>query len=115
MLSQPDLLAFCTQNGIRLEAYSPLRKGNSKLFNNETLKQLAAKYGKTVAQVALRWQIQRGVVVIPKSSRRSRMVENKDIFDFTLSQEEIATIDGLNQNEREVKFEESVHLPEYPF
>lgn len=115
MLSQVDLLTYATGKGIRLEAYSPLRRGNSKLFQNETLKQLASKYGKSVAQVALRWQIQRGVVVIPKSSKRTRMIENRSIFDFTLTDEEMVSINGLNANEREIKFEDSAHLAEYPF
>ncbi|RRJ65491.1 aldo/keto reductase [Paenibacillus oralis] len=72
-----------------------------KLNNDhEILKEIAAKYGKTTAQVILRWDLQVGVVTIPKSVRAERIAENADIFDFTLSEEDIRAIDRLNQNKR---------------
>jgi len=114
-LSQQELLDFCTQNGVRLEAYSPLRRGDRTLFENTTLKDLATKHNRTVAQVALRWQIQRGVIVIPKSSKSKRMIENKDIFGFSLTPEDMSAINALNSNDRMIKFEDSAHLAQYPF
>jgi len=114
-LVQQELLDFALKKGIRLEAYSPLRQGDSKLLENETLKSIATKYGRTVAQVAFRWQIQRGVVVIPKSSKPKRLRENIDLFGFSLTDEEINTINGLNANDRKVKFDIGTHLEQYPF
>ncbi len=116
-LSQKDLLEYATSVGVRLEAYSPLRRGDAKMLENPSLKAIAAKYGKSVAQVVLRWQLQRGVIVIPKTSRRARMVENADLFSpgFLLTAEEVATVETLNADDRLIKFEDSAHLAEYPF
>jgi len=114
-LAQEELLEFCTRNGVRLEAYSPLRRADPDLLENETLKRIANKYGKTVVQVVLRWQIQRGVVVIPKSSKLKRMRENRDLFDFSLSKGEMHEIGALNRNDRVIKYTDGLHLEEYPF
>lgn len=97
-LSQKELLRYCTEKGIQLEAWSPLGQGH--LLEHELLKGIASKYGKTVAQVILRWDVQLGVVTIPKSIREARIIENADIFDFELSAEEMQAIDGLNRNQR---------------
>ena len=69
------------------------------MFEDATLKEIGAKYGKTTAQVMLRWHIQRGVVVIPKSTRYERMVENFDVFDFELSNDDMKKIASLNKKE----------------
>ncbi|MBP1154330.1 MULTISPECIES: aldo/keto reductase [unclassified Paenibacillus] len=97
LLQQTELRAFCRQHEIQLEAWSPLMQGNLDL---PLLSELANKYGKTPAQIILRWDLQHGVVTIPKSVRESRIRENSDIFDFTLSDEDMMRIDGLNQNKR---------------
>ncbi|AGA56699.1 aldo/keto reductase, diketogulonate reductase [Thermobacillus composti KWC4] len=97
LLTQKELLAYCKREGIQLEAWSPIMKGNLDL---PVLKELAAKYGKTPAQIVLRWDLQLGVVTIPKSVRRERIAENADIFDFELSEEDIRAIDALNKDHR---------------
>lgn len=97
-LTQKELLTYCEGKGIRLEAWSPLGQGH--LLTNDTLVSIGKKYGKTAAQVILRWDLQVGVITIPKSVNEGRIIENADIFDFELSAEDIAAIDGLNQNKR---------------
>ena len=97
-LTQKELQAFCKENGIQLEAWSPLMQG--QLLDNETLQEIANKYNKSVAQVILRWDLQNGVVTIPKSTKEHRIVANADIFDFELTKEDMDVIDGLNQNTR---------------
>lgn len=97
LLSQKELLSYARENHIVLEAWSPLMQGN---LDQPTLVKIAEKYGKTVAQVILRWDIQNGVIVIPKSVKEHRIRENAGIFDFELSAEDMAVIDGLNQNKR---------------
>lgn len=97
LLSQKELLSYARENGIVLEAWSPLMQGN---LDQPKLVEIAEKYGKTVAQVILRWDIQNGVIVIPKSVKEHRIRENAGIFDFELSAEDMAVIDGLNQNKR---------------
>ncbi|KPV60812.1 glyoxal reductase [Paenibacillus sp. A3] len=97
LLIQQELRTFCKEHKIQLEAWSPLMQGNLDL---PLLSELADKYGKTPAQVILRWDLQHGVVTIPKSIRESRIRENIDVFDFTLSDEDMARLDGLNQDRR---------------
>lgn len=97
-LTQKELLTYCQDKSIRLEAWSPLGQGH--LLTNDTLVSIGKKYGKTAAQVILRWDLQVGVITIPKSINEGRIIENADIFDFELSAEDIAAIDGLNQNKR---------------
>ncbi|HWO96842.1 MAG TPA: aldo/keto reductase [Bacillus sp. (in: firmicutes)] len=97
-LTQKELQAFCQDNGIQLEAWSPLMQG--RLLDNEILQEIANKHNKSVAQVILRWDLQNGVVTIPKSTKEHRIVENANVFDFKLTKEEMETIDGLNQNLR---------------
>ncbi|MCP8966969.1 aldo/keto reductase [Ectobacillus ponti] len=98
-LSQTEIRSFCQQHGIAVEAWSPLMQGGG-IFENETLRAIAEKHGKTPAQVVLRWDIQSGIVTIPKSVTPSRIQENLNIFDFELSAEEMAQIDALNENRR---------------
>ncbi|MFX3623885.1 MAG: aldo/keto reductase [Ectobacillus sp.] len=98
-LTQTELRAFCRQHNIQIEAWSPLMQGG-EIFENETIKALAEKYGKTPAQIILRWDIQSGIVTIPKSVTPSRIRENADIFDFTISDEDMKKIDAMNENKR---------------
>ena len=93
-----DLITFCRNNGITVEAYSPLARNNELLMNNEDLASLAKKYKKTVPQIALRWGIQNQFVVLPKSRTDSFIKENIEIFDFELTEEEVERITGLNQD-----------------
>ncbi|MBO8172109.1 MAG: aldo/keto reductase [Bacillaceae bacterium] len=97
-LTQKELLAFCQEHEIRMEAWSPLMRG--KVLDHPTILEISRKYGKTPAQVVLRWDLQHGVVTIPKSVHEQRIRENADIFDFELSEAEMAQIDQLNQDER---------------
>jgi diketogulonate reductase-like aldo/keto reductase len=97
LLSQTELRTFCQSNNIQLEAWSPLMQGNLDL---PLLTELAAKYGKSPAQIILRWDLQNGVVTIPKSIHENRIRENSGIFDFTLSEDDAAKINALNKNHR---------------
>ena len=78
------------------EAWAPFGEGRGGLFDNETLKKIGEKYGKTTAQVMLRWNIQRGVIVLPKSTHKERMIQNLDVFDFTLTDEDMSAVAGLD-------------------
>lgn len=97
-LTQEDLRAFCQQNNIQLEAWSPLMQG--QLLDDVKLKEIAETHGKSVAQIILRWDLQNDVVTIPKSINEHRIVENASIFDFELSAEEMEKISSLNENKR---------------
>lgn len=98
-LTQKPLLEFCKANHVQLEAWAPLMRGGD-LLQHETVKEIAARHGKTPAQVVLRWDLELGVVTIPKSVHKNRIYENADIFDFSLSADEVAAIDSLNQDYR---------------
>lgn len=87
---------FLQQEGIQHEAWAPFAEGQNDIFNHPVLKAIADNYGKTVGNVILRWLNQRNIVVIPKSVRKERMAENLHIFDFKLSDEEMATIAALD-------------------
>ena len=97
-LVQQPLIDFCKQNNIQYQAWSPLMQGN--VINIDLLKELAVKYKKTVTQIVLRWNLQKGVVTIPKSVRPERIIENSQIFDFELSDEDMKKIDNLDKNSR---------------
>lgn len=88
--------AFLCREGIQHEAWAPFAEGKGDIFNQPLLKALAQRHGKSVGQVILRWLNQRQVVVIPKTVRKERMIENLDIFNFTLSAEEMSAIAGLD-------------------
>nr|WGD66154.1 aldo/keto reductase [Bacillus velezensis] len=97
-LTQKELLAFCTEQGIQLEAWSPLMQG--QLLDHPVLQEIAEKYGKSAAQVILRWDLQNGVITIPKSTKKHRIEENANVFDFELSADDMKRIDDLNENLR---------------
>jgi diketogulonate reductase-like aldo/keto reductase len=97
-LYQRDLLEFCRTQGIQLEAYAPLTAG--RRLGDPRITAIARKHGRTNAQVLLRWAIQHGVVVIPKSAHAGWIVENAQIFDFELTSEEISALDGLHDGFR---------------
>lgn len=97
-LIQQPLLDYCKKNEIQYEAWSPLMRG--RILQNRVLEKIGRKYGKTPAQVVLRWDLQKRVVTIPKSVHKKRIVENADIFDFTLSEQEVREIDSLETAER---------------
>ncbi|MBU5317656.1 aldo/keto reductase [Clostridium bornimense] len=93
--SKDTMLDYCNKNNIQLVAWSPIMRG--KIFSNELIIALAEKYKKTIAEVILRWHIQRGVIPIPKSSNEERIKENIDVFDFEISKEDMDIIDSLNE------------------
>jgi diketogulonate reductase-like aldo/keto reductase len=95
--TQKKLFAFCRKQGIQLESWRPLMQGRLDL---PLIEELAAKYGKTPAQIVLRWHLQLGAVTIPKSTQEGRIRENAGLFDFELEPEDMNRIDALNQNQR---------------
>lgn len=95
---QTAALEWNGKYGIQLEAWAPFGEGRGDMFNLPELREIGEKYGKTPAQVMLRWHLQRGIVVIPKSTHIERMKENFEVFDFELSDEDIAAISKLDKN-----------------
>lgn len=106
---QREANAFLCGEGIQHEAWAPFAEGQRDIFNNPTLKAIAGKHGKTTGQVILRWLNQRGIVIIPKSVRRERMRENFNIFDFTLTDDEMARIAVLDTGRSPIY--DDMHLP----
>jgi len=97
-LAQTELLEFCKAEGIQMEAWSPLKQG--VLLTEPTIVEIAKKHDKSPAQIILRWDLQNGVVTIPKSIKEHRIIENADIFDFELSSEDMERLNSLNKDER---------------
>ena len=95
---QIDTQKFLKENNVQIESWGPFAEGRNNIFHNEILLAIADKYNKTVAQIILRWLIQRGIIAIPKSVRKERMVENFKIFDFELNSEDMVTIVTLDTN-----------------
>ncbi|NDV93302.1 aldo/keto reductase [Dysgonomonas sp. 521] len=93
---QIETQAFLKDNGVQIMSWGPFAEGRNNMFTNEILASIGAKYSKSVAQVVLRWLVQRDVVIIPKSVRKERMQENFDIFNFELSAEDMEAIKGLD-------------------
>ncbi|ETT74639.1 aldo/keto reductase [Paenibacillus sp. FSL R7-277] len=98
-LQQTDNAAFMKEQGVQIESWGPFAEGRNNLFSNEVLTGIAAKHNKSVAQVVLRWLIQRDIVAIPKSVRKERIVENFDIFNFELSADDMTQIALLDTGE----------------
>ena len=97
-LYQKDLLEFCRYQKIQVEAYSPLAKGLK--FGDPRLVSIARKYSKSPAQILIRWVLQHGMVAIPKSSNKERIQDNTNVFDFTISSEDMGFLDSFNENLR---------------
>lgn len=97
-LAQTELLDFCKAEDIQLEAWSPLKHG--ELLSEPAIVEVAEKHKKSPAQIILRWDLQNGVVTIPKSVKEHRIIENADVFDFELSTEDMNHLNSLNKNER---------------
>ena len=93
---QVESAEFMKGNNVQIESWAPFAEGRNNLFRNEVLLSMAGKYGKTVAQVVLRWLTQRGIVAIPKSVHKERMVENFNVFDFDLNREDMERIAALD-------------------
>jgi diketogulonate reductase-like aldo/keto reductase len=104
-LYQRELLSYCRSHTIQVEAYSPLTHGRS--LGEEPIASIARRYGKTTAQLLLRWDIQHGLVTIPKSTHRARIEENAQVFDFALSDEDMRRLDSLDRNMRTTTWDPS--------
>ena len=98
LLTQEELVDYSKSKGIEIEVWSPLAR--NLLMDNPVLGKIAEKYDKTIAQVILRWDLDHGYIVFPKSVHKDRIIANSQIFDFHLTPDEIKSIDGLNQNRR---------------
>ena len=99
-LSQEPLIAFCEKEGIACEAWGPLGGKGTPLVTNPELAAIGEKYGKSAAQVILCWNLQRGVIVLPKSVHKERIIANSQLFDFTLGDEDMKAVSAMNQNKR---------------
>lgn len=97
-LIQTEIREFCKKHSIRVESWSPLGRGG--VLNDSVIQEIASKHNKSAAQIIIRWHLQHGLVVIPKSITPSRIAENANVFDFTLSVEDMNRIDQLDQNKR---------------
>lgn len=95
---QIEAEAFMQEKGVQIESWAPFAEEKNNMFQNETLAAIASKYGKSIAQVVLRWLIQRNIVVIPKSIRKERIIENFNVFDFELTKEDMKKIAALDTN-----------------
>ncbi len=93
---QIDTQTFLRDNGVQVEAWAPFAEGKNNIFQNELLLSIAAKHNKSVAQVILRWVVQRGIIALAKSTRKERMMENINVLDFELSAEDMAAITTLD-------------------
>ena len=98
--AQRELRAFGADHGIHIEAWGPLGQGKYDLFGEKPVADAAAAHGATPAQVVIRWHLQNGIIVFPKSNSRERMAENFDVFGFELTADEVAAIDALDRGQR---------------
>ena len=92
---QEETVSYCKENGIIVEAWSPLGRG--RIFENEVLLKMSGKYGKTLPQICLRWELQNGIVPLPKTMSEERMRENADIFDFEISKEDMEILNSMEK------------------
>ena len=95
-----DESRYLKGQNILMQAWSPLAAGKEDLFTNEILCSIAKKHDKSVAQIVLRWELQRGIIVLPKSTHQERIISNFDVFDFELSEDDMNAINELNKNEK---------------
>lgn len=100
--AQTGAIATMKEMGVQPEGWGPMAEGKHGIFTHPVLTRIGEKYGKTAAQVALRWNVQRGVVIIPKSIHKERMEENLNIWDFKLSDEDMEAIGGLDLGHSEI-------------
>ena len=108
LLQQRELRSYCAERGITVEAWSPsaaaveagAAEPHQPAIGQSNLAVIAEKHGKSIAQVIIRWHLQSGIVVIPKSSRTARVAQNAEVFDFTLDDEDMAVINGLDAGRR---------------
>ncbi|MCM3217071.1 aldo/keto reductase [Niallia taxi] len=100
LFHQKELREYMEQHGIAHEAWAPMAQGRENLFENPTLQTIGEKYGKTTAQVMLRWHLQRNTIIIPKSIHEHRIIENANLFDFALTDEDMQAIDQLDTGSR---------------
>ena len=100
MFQQRELHEYAATHGIAVEAWGPLGQGKYDLFGIPAIQEIAAAHGKSPAQVVIRWHLQAGNIVIPKSNSRERMIENFDVFDFELTPEEFSSMSNLDENRR---------------
>lgn len=98
MFANQELIDYCISKGIVVQVWSPLGGNNTTQLTNETLISIASAHNKSVAQIIIRWHLQRGIVPLPKSVNEGRIKENFNVFDFELSKQEMDAINGLNQN-----------------
>lgn len=121
VVDQIEINPFCQQlsnvesirsYGVQAEAWSPLATGLGGIFENEALRELSVRYDRSIAQIVLRWVLQRGIVVIPKAARREHMEEDFDVFSFELSPEDMDTITAINREESVYFGKESHRDPE---
>jgi diketogulonate reductase-like aldo/keto reductase len=97
-LVQQDLIDYCNVHKIQYEAWSPMMQG--RIFELKSIKKIGLKYGKSPAQVVLRWDLQKGVITIPKSAKKERIIDNAGLFDFELSNEDMTYLEGLEKGQR---------------
>lgn len=95
---QHELQELMRKHGTHMEAWSPFTAGKKNIFNDNTLKLISKKYGKSIAQIVLKYLIQRNIIVIPRSSNKNRMIENINVFDFNLMEEDMKLINELDKN-----------------
>lgn len=107
-LTQEPLRQFCADNEIAVTSWSPLARG--RLLDDPVIAKIGENYGKSIAQVIIRWHLQHDLIVIPKSVKPERILENADVFNFTLTAEEMKMIDGLNQDWRSGTHPDEIHL-----
>lgn len=100
LFTQKNLIEYCKHEGIQVEAYTPLARNDERLRHNRILRVIAEKYGKTMLQIILRWHIENGVIPVPRSTNTKRLRQNLEIFDFSLTPNEMSQIDSININSR---------------
>lgn len=110
LFNQPELLSYCRENNIAVQAYAPLARG--AYLHSQLLLEIGRKYQKTTAQIGLRWAVQQGISVIPKSVHKERIKENAEIFDFSLTREEMDAITAMDAHQRTAGIPEDM-IPYY--
>ena len=110
LFNQPELLSYCRENNIAVQAYAPLARG--AYLHSQLLLEIGRKYQKTTAQIGLRWAVQQGISVIPKSVHKERIRENAEIFDFSLTREEMDAITAMDAHQRTAGIPEDM-IPYY--